>query len=94
MRKLGRLTLESLDCQDGKYNVGHLVKMDWPWVSKGEAQEILDIENSLLDTILEYVNETRDHCAPSGHGLQVLSRAIEDPAEDHQVRAAIKSTGP
>ena len=52
------LALSDLECLDNRYNVGHLVTLDFPWVSRGEAQEILDIKNALIDAILEYVNET------------------------------------
>jgi len=54
------VTLSDLECVDNKYNVSRFVTLDWPWVSKGEAQEILDIENSLAEAVLEYFNETRD----------------------------------
>ena len=57
---LRRLTLEDLDKSDGKYNVGHLVTLDWPWVSRGEAQEVLDISNALVDALLESIEETRE----------------------------------
>lgn len=54
------MTLSDLECVDNKYNVSRFVTLDWPWVSKGEAQEILDIENSLAEAVMEYFNETRD----------------------------------
>jgi hypothetical protein len=57
---LNRLTLSDLECSDGAYNVGHLVTLAHPWVSKGEAEEILEIKNALIDALLEYINETID----------------------------------
>jgi hypothetical protein len=59
-RALKRKTLADLECLDGKYNVGSLVTLDWPWVSREEAEEILDISNAEIDAILEYVLEMRD----------------------------------
>jgi hypothetical protein len=54
MKKILLCHLEKLD---GKYNVGHLVtEIKNPWVSKGEAEEIIDIYNSHIDAIIEMIN--------------------------------------
>jgi hypothetical protein len=52
-----KIYLHQLEKLDGKYNVGHLVtEIKNPWVTKGEAEEIIDICNSHIDAITEMVN--------------------------------------
>ena len=62
---LKRLTLADLEFCDGVYNVGHLVTLAHPWVSREAAEEILDITNSNVDAVLEYILETRDETKPT-----------------------------
>lgn len=57
---LKRLTLADLELCDGVYNVGHLVTLAHPWVSRDAAEEILEITNSHVDWVLEELNETRE----------------------------------
>lgn len=57
---LNRLTLADLELCDGVYNVGHLVTLAHPWVSREAAEEILEITNSHVDWVLEELNETRE----------------------------------
>lgn len=62
---LKRLTLADLELCDGVYNVGHLVTLDHPWVSREAAEEILDIANANVDAIREAILETRDNDKPN-----------------------------
>jgi hypothetical protein len=56
-----KLTLEDLEYCDSMYWVGNIVDIDSNgWVTKGEAEEILDICNSHIDAITEMANETID----------------------------------
>lgn len=55
-----RITLSDLETCDGAYNVGHLVTLEHPWVSKREAEEILDIANSHLDWMMQEITENRE----------------------------------
>lgn len=58
--KTKKLTLSDLQKCDGVYWVGHLVDMDSNgWVTKEQAEEVLDIHNSHIDAINEYINETQ-----------------------------------
>lgn len=51
-----KIRLEDLECVDGRYHVGHLVDIDGnPWVTKGEAEEILEILNSHVDAFVEQI---------------------------------------
>jgi len=59
-KRLKRLTLADLECSDGVYNVGHLVTLAHPWVSREAAEEIVDITNSHIDWFLETVFEKLD----------------------------------
>jgi hypothetical protein len=58
-----RLELSHLEHSDGKYNVGNLAVLDWPWVDKAAAEEILDIINAeydaFCDVALEMVDKRR-----------------------------------
>lgn len=59
-RILRPLTLGDLETLDGKYNVGKLVDLEWPWVGRGEAQEVLDIANSHSDWLRDEIYERTD----------------------------------
>lgn len=51
-----KIKLEDLECVDGRYHVGHLIDIDGnPWVTKGEAEEILEILNSHVDAFVEQI---------------------------------------
>lgn len=54
---LNRLTLADLEFCDGVYNVGHLVEIDHPWVSKEVAEEVLEVVNSHIDWVLEELDQ-------------------------------------
>lgn len=54
-----KLTLSDLEFSDGAYNVGHLVTLAHPWVSRDAAEEILEIHNALLEAVTEQINETQ-----------------------------------
>lgn len=62
--RTNRLELSHLECIDGKYNVGKIVVLDWPWVDKGMAEEILEIANAEYDAVcdmaLEMVDKRRE----------------------------------
>ena len=63
MRKLKtvkHVTLEDLEFCDGVYNVGHLVTLDHPWVSRDKAEEILEIVNSHIDWVVDELSEAKD----------------------------------
>jgi hypothetical protein len=63
MRKLKavkHITLEDLEFCDGVYNVGHLVTLDHPWVSRDKAEEILEIVNSHIDWVVDELSEAKD----------------------------------
>lgn len=57
---LKRLTLADLETSDGVYNVGHLVTLDHPWVSRDAAEEIVEIANSHVDWAIEEVMEMKE----------------------------------
>ena len=57
---LKRITLADLETYDGVYNVGHLVTLDHPWVSREEAEEILEMSNSHVDWAIEEVMEMKE----------------------------------
>lgn len=49
-----KVKLQDLECIDGMYHVGHLIDIDGsPWVTKGEAEEILEIVNALADAVID-----------------------------------------
>ncbi len=51
-----KVRIENLEQIDGVFYVGHLVDIDGsPWVSKGMAEEILEVVNSHQDAIDEYI---------------------------------------
>ena len=54
------VTLEDLEFCDGVYNVGHLVEIDHPWVSKEVAEEVLEVVNSHIDWVLDELSEAKD----------------------------------
>lgn len=56
-----KLTLADLEFSDGAYNVGHLVTLAHPWVSRDAAEEILEIHNSHIDWLIEEVTESKDN---------------------------------
>jgi len=58
--KRNRVQLSDLECIDGKYNVSKLTVIDWPWVDKAAALEIIDIANAEYDAFLEVVYEMID----------------------------------
>jgi hypothetical protein len=64
LKALKPLTLQDLEYCDGVYNVGHLVVLDHPWVSKGAAEEILAIANAEKNAVIEYIFELRDKQTP------------------------------
>jgi hypothetical protein len=55
-----RLELSHLEHSDGKYNVGNLVVLDWSWVDKSAAEEILDIINAEYDAFCDMALEMID----------------------------------
>lgn len=57
---LKRITLADLETYDGVYNVGHLVTLDHPWVSREAAEEIVEIANSHVDWAIEELTESKD----------------------------------
>ena len=57
---LKRLTLADLEFCDGVYNVGHLVTLAHPWVSREAAEEIVEIANSYVDWAIEEITETKE----------------------------------
>lgn len=57
---LKRLTLADLELCDGVYNVGHLVTLAHPWVSRDAAEEIVEIANSHVDWAIEEITETKE----------------------------------
>lgn len=51
-----KIKLKDLECVDGRYFVGNLIDIDGsPWVTKGEAEEILEILNSHVDAFVEQI---------------------------------------
>lgn len=49
-----KVKLQDLECIDDMYHVGHLIDIDGsPWVTKGEAEEILEIVNALADAVID-----------------------------------------
>lgn len=59
-KRIKRTTLADLEFCDGVYNVGHLVTLDHPWVSRETAEEILEMCNSHVDWVMEEIMETKD----------------------------------
>lgn len=55
--KRNRIELNDLECLDGKYNVSKYAVLDWPWVDKGKAEEILQIANAEYDACMDMVLE-------------------------------------
>ena len=51
-----KIRIEDLEQADGLFYVGHLVDVDGsPWVSRGMAEEILEVVNSHVDAIAEAI---------------------------------------
>ena len=51
-----KIRIEDLEQADGLFYVGHLVDVDGsPWVSRGMAEEILEVVNSHVDAITEAI---------------------------------------
>lgn len=59
-KRLKKIVLSDLEFSDGVYNVGHLVTLDHPWVSRETAEEILEIANSHVDWAIEEVMEMKE----------------------------------
>lgn len=55
--KRNRIELNDLECSDGKYNVGKYATLDWPWVSKVQAEELLEIVNAEYDAFMDMALE-------------------------------------
>lgn len=51
-----KVRLQDLDCIDDRYYVGNLIDIDSnPWVTEGEAEEVLEIVNSHVDAFVEQI---------------------------------------